>query len=161
VLRRHLHALCPDTSDGTPGMALVADREVLSASALTQIRFDAVCVIALYGTAFALYGTRWPILAALLAVRAFISSQLDHAPHHGTPLERRDHALNLSAPRWLRHVLLNFNLHRTHHQHPHLPWRALPTFADAEPGDIPFTRAVLRQWRGPIALDSRAGNASA
>jgi len=152
VLRKHLHALCPDTSDGTPGMGVVADREVLSAAALAQIRIDAVAVIALYGGAFALYGTRWPMLAALLAVRAFLSSQLDHAPHHGTPLERRDHALNLAAPRWLRHVLLNFNFHRAHHRHPHLPWRSLPALADTQPGDIAFARAVLRQWRGPIAL---------
>ena len=152
ILRRHLYALCPDTSDGTPGMSVVADREVLSAHALAQIRIDAIAVVALYGSAFALYGARWPILAALLLVRAFISSQLDHAPHHGTPLERRDHALNLSAPRWLQHVLLNFNFHRAHHRHPHLPWRSLPALADSEPGDIPFARAVLRQWRGPIAL---------
>lgn len=161
ILRRYLHALCPDTSDGTPGMGVVADRDVLSASALMQIRIDAVGVIALYGSAFVLYGARWPILAALLAVRGFISSQLDHAPHHGTPLERRDHALNLPAPRWLQHVLLNFNFHRTHHKHPHLPWRSLPAFADTEPGDIPFAHAVLRQWRGPIALDAPTANAPA
>jgi fatty acid desaturase len=162
LLRSGLHALCPDTSDGTPGMGVVADREVLSPSALTQIRIDAILVVALYGGAFALYGTRWPLLAALLILRGFISSQLDHAPHHGTPLERRDHALNLSAPRWLQHVLLNFNFHRTHHRHPHLPWRSLPPLADSEPGDISFARAVLRQWRGPIALsgrDTRTANA--
>jgi fatty acid desaturase len=151
-LQRHLHALCPDTSDGTPGMAVVADREVLSARALAQIRLDAVCIFVLYVAAFVLYGPRWPILAGLLAARAFISSQLDHAPHHATPLERRDHALNLTAPRWLQYVLLNFNFHRAHHRHPHVPWRSLPRFADAEPADIPFVRGVLRQWLGPVAL---------
>jgi fatty acid desaturase len=154
ILRRHLHALCPDASDGTPGMSVVADREVLSSRALAQIRIDAIAVLALYGGAFVLYGARWPILAALLVVRAIISSQLDHAPHHGTPLDRRDHALNLPAPRWLQHVLLNFNFHRAHHRHPHVPWRSLPALADTEPDDIPFARAVLRQWRGPIALGS-------
>jgi fatty acid desaturase len=154
ILRRHLHSLCPDTSDGTPGMRVVADREVLSASALVQIRVDAIFVLALYGGAFALYGTRWPILVALLVVRGFISSQLDHAPHHGTLLERRDHALNLAAPRWLQRALLNFNFHRVHHRHPHLPWRSLPALADSEPDDISFARAVLRQWRGPIAIDT-------
>jgi fatty acid desaturase len=156
VLRRRLHALCPDTSDGTPGMSVVADRDVLSASALAEIRIDAIGVLSLYGGAFALYGARWPILAALLVVRGFISSQLDHAPHHATPLDRRDHALNLSAPRWLQYVLLNFNFHRTHHRHPHLPWRSLPALADSEPGDIAFAHAVLRQWRGPIALAGEA-----
>ena len=133
-------------------MIAVAQRDVLGASALAQIRLDAACVVALYGGAFLLYGARWSILIAMLLVRAFISSQLDHAPHHDTPLDRRDHALNLSAPRWLQCVLLNFNFHRAHHQHPNLPWRVLPTRASFERGDTSFVRAVLRQWRGPIAL---------
>ena len=136
-------------------MISVAERDVLGAAPLAQIRFDAACIIALYGSAFVLYGNRWPILATMLLLRAFVSSQLDHAPHHATPLDRRDHALNLAAPRWLRCVLLNFNFHRVHHQHPNLPWRALPARASFEVGDISFARGVLRQWRGPIALPSR------
>ena len=156
VLRRHLATLCPDLRDGSGSMMAVAEREVLGANALAQIRIDALAILALFGTAFALYGPRWPILAAMLGVRAFLASQLDHAPHHGTPLDRRLHALNLVAPRWLRAVLLNFNLHRAHHEHPHLPWRALPARASHEPGDISFARGVLRQWRGPIALPDAA-----
>ena len=156
VLRPRLHALCPDLHDGTRGMAAVVDREVIGATSLAEIRFDAACVIALYGSAFAIHGDRWPVLATMLLIRAFISSQLDHAPHHDTPLERRDYALNLSAPRWLRCFLLNFNLHRTHHQRPNLPWRALPEFTKFEAGDISFASGVLRQWRGPVALQDAA-----
>jgi fatty acid desaturase len=152
VLRRHLAKLCPDLRDGSGSMMAVAERDVLGDRALLQIRVDALPIVALYGTAFALYGACWPILVAMLAVRAFLASQLDHAPHHGTPLDRREHALNLSAPRWARAILLNFNFHRAHHEHPHLPWRALPARATHEPGDISFARGVLRQWRGPIAL---------
>lgn len=157
VLRARLSALCPDLRDGSGSMITVAERDVLGAAALTQIRFDAACIIALYAAAFALYAGRWPILAAMLLIRAFISSQLDHAPHHDTPLDRRDHALNLGAPRWLCGVLLNFNFHRVHHQHPNLPWRSLPSRAAFEPGDISFARGVLRQWRGPIALRESTG----
>jgi len=156
VLRRQLATLCPDLRDGSGSMMAVAEREVLGAKALAQIRIDALAVVALYGTAFALYGARWPILVAVLGVRAFLASQLDHAPHHGTPLDRREHALNLAAPRWLRAVLLNFNFHRAHHEHPHLPWRALPARATHEPGDISFARGVLRQWYGPIPLPRAA-----
>ena len=152
VLRRHLVALCPDPGDGAPGMAAVVDRDVLSPRALAQIRIDAVALVALYATAFALCGANWLLLAGMLLVRGFIASQLDHAPHHDTPLDQRDHALNLSAPRWLRGVLLNFNFHRTHHQHPNLPWRSLPAHSDVHPADISFARGVLRQWRGPLAL---------
>jgi fatty acid desaturase len=156
VLRRHLAKLCPDLRDGSGSMMAVAERDVLGAKALTQIRIDALAVVALYGAAFALYDSRWPILVTMLAVRAFLASQLDHAPHHGTPLDRREHALNLAAPRWLRAVLLNFNFHRAHHEHPHLPWRALPSRATHEAGDISFAHGVLRQWRGPIALPNAA-----
>ena len=152
LLRPRLHALCPDLEDGTRGMAPFVDREILTRQGLAQIRIDAVCLVALYGGAFWLYGRHWPILLALLVVRGFISSQLDHAPHHATPLERRDHALNMTAPRWLECVLLNFNHHRTHHQHPNLPWSALPARSRPDEGDISFTRAVARQWTGPIAL---------
>ena len=155
ILRRRLTALCPDPGDGAPGMAVVVDRDVLSPRALAQIRLDALCVVALYATAFALCGAHWPVLAGMLLVRAFIASQLDHAPHHDTPLGRRDHALNLTAPRWLRALLLNFNFHRTHHQHPNLPWRSLPDLAELEAGDISFVRGVLRQWGGPVALSGR------
>jgi fatty acid desaturase len=156
LLQRRLHALCPDTDDGAPGMAVAADREVLGSAALAQIRFDAASLVSLYGISAVLYGHRWSVLATLLIVRAFVSSQLDHAPHHGTPLEQREHALNLSAPRWLRALLLNFNFHRTHHQHPNLPWRSLPAFATLESGDMSFARAVMRQWRGPIAAQGLA-----
>lgn len=156
ALRRGLAKLCPDLRDGSGSLMAVAERDVLGARALAQIRVDALAVLALYGTAFALYGARWPILAAMLAVRAFLASQLDHAPHHGTPLDRREHALNLAAPRWLRAVLLNFNFHRAHHEHPHLPWRALPARATHEAGDLSLVRGVLRQWRGPISLADAA-----
>ena len=38
VLRRHLYALCPGAGNGTPGMRVVVDREVLSTSALADPR---------------------------------------------------------------------------------------------------------------------------
>ena len=152
-LQPRLRTLCPDLHDGTQGMAQLVDRELLSAGAIAQIRSDALCVIALYGTAFVCYGRYWFLLAACLAGRAFISSQLDHAPHHDTPLDGRDYALNLSAPRWIQFLLLGFNLHRTHHEHPNLPWASLLRTNDFRPDDISLARAVLRQWRGPIALE--------
>ncbi|HEX7917259.1 fatty acid desaturase, partial [Rudaea sp.] len=113
---------------------------------------DAFLVLALYTIAFALYARHWPLLLTFLATRGFLASQFDHAPHHATPLDLRDYALNMPAPRWLSAWLLNFNLHRTHHLNPSLPWNALPRVASFEPGDIGFVRAVLRQWRGPIAV---------
>lgn len=153
-LRRHLSGQNPDLPDGAAGMQRMLDRDVLAAASLRQIRIDAIAVLALYGGSMVLYGAHWPWIVAVLGARALIASQLDHAPHHGTPLERRDYALNMHAPNWLRLYLLNFTLHRVHHAYPHLPWTALPKVYNAASGmDIRFATAVLRQWRGPIALD--------
>ncbi|WP_018973271.1 fatty acid desaturase family protein [Rudaea cellulosilytica] len=152
LLRPHLRRLCPDFADGTPGMARFAERELLDHAALREMRVDAFLVLGLYAIAFALYAEHWPQLLAFLALRGFLASQFDHAPHHATPLDLRDYALNMRAPRWLGAWLLNFNLHRAHHLHPNLPWNGLPRVATFESGDIGFVRAVLRQWRGPIAV---------
>jgi len=152
LLRPYLQRLCPDFAEGTPGMARIAERELLDRAALREMRVDAFLVLSLYTIAFALYARQWPLLLAFLALRGFLASQFDHAPHHATPLDLRDYALNMHAPRWLSAWLLNFNLHRTHHLHPNLPWSALPGVATFESGDIGFVRAVLRQWRGPIAV---------
>lgn len=153
-LRRHLHGQSPDLPDGSPGMQRMLERDVLAPAALREIRIDAVLVLMVYGAAIVLYGSHWYWVVAALGLRALIASQLDHAPHHGTPLDRREYALNMHAPSWLRLYLLNFPLHRVHHAYPHLPWTALPHVNDASAGaDIGLARAVLRQWRGPIALD--------
>lgn len=147
-----LRRACPDLPDGSAGMATMLERDLLSAQGVREMRVDSLGVLALYGTAFALYGGRAWLVVGFLAIRAFLASQFDHAPHHATPLEQRDHALNLTAPRWLHRALLNFPLHRTHHQNPNLPWTALPDASTFQPGDVSFVRGVLRQWRGPVAV---------
>lgn len=152
VLLPPLREACPDLPDGSAGMAKMLERDLLSEEGLREMRIDSLGVLALYGTSFVLYGSAAWLVAAFLALRAFLASQLDHAPHHGTPVEQRDHALNLTAPRWLHRLLLNFPLHRTHHQNPHLPWTSLPQASRFDGEDIPFVRGVLRQWRGPVAI---------
>ncbi len=152
VLLPPLRKACPDLPDGSAGMATMLERDLLSAQGLREVRIDSLAVVALYGSAFALYGHAAWLVAGFLAVRAFLASQLDHAPHHDTPIGQRDHALNLTAPRWLHRFLLNFPLHRTHHQNPRLPWTALPGASEFRAEDVPFVRGVLRQWRGPVAI---------
>src|SRR5262249_53900130 len=128
------------------------DRELLDRVCLAQIRIDAIGVLTLYAIAFAAYGERWPLLAGCLMTRALLISQLDHAAHRGPPLELRAYPFTLSPPPLLQRWLLGFNLHRTHHQHPNLPWSAPARPSRFERGDMPLVRAVLRQWRRPIEL---------
>jgi phosphatidylglycerophosphate synthase len=110
-----------------------------------EIRVDAVIVIALLGGAFALYGPRWPILAALLVVRAFISlaARSRAASRHAARAPRsRAEPLGAALPA-ARAAELQF------------PSDASPASAPAvafagdarrhRPCDIAFTHAVLRQ----------------
>ena len=134
--------------------------DALRPASLRQIRSDAACIVLTLCISAFMFGAAWPLLATLLAGRGLIISHLDHAPHHGTPLDRRDYAFNMRAPRWLQLALLNSNFHRTHHENPQLPWSALNRDHAFRADDISFVRAVFRQWRGPIAVDDPriAGN---
>jgi fatty acid desaturase len=153
VLRRHLQSLCPAIDGISRASADAAIDDALRPASLLQIRGDALCIVLMLGTSALLFGSAWPLLATLLLGRGLIISHLDHAPHHGTPIDQRDYAFNLRAPRWLQLTLLNFNFHRTHHENPQLPWSALRARASFGDDDMSFVRAVFRQWRGPIAVD--------
>ena len=153
ILRRHLRSLCPATDEVSRVSADAAIDDALRPASLRQIRIDAVCILLMLGASAFLFSAAWPLLATLLVGRGVIISHLDHAPHHGTPIDQRDYAFNMRAPRWLQLALLNFNFHRTHHENPQLPWSALPRDDAFRADDISFVRAVFRQWRGPIPID--------
>ena len=153
ILRRRLQSLSPAVAGISRASADAAIDDALRPASLRQIRFDALCILLMLGASALLFGAAWPLLAALLVGRGLIISHLDHAPHHSTPIDQRDYAFNMRAPRWLQLVLLNFNFHRTHHENPQLPWPALHGRGDFRADDISFVRAVFRQWRGPIAID--------
>lgn len=153
ILRRHLQSLCPAVDGISRASADAAIDDALRPASLRQIRIDAICILLMISTSAFFFGDAWPLLAALLVGRGLIISHLDHAPHHGTPLDQRDFAFNLRAPRWLQLALLNFNFHRTHHENPQLPWSALNRDHSFRADDISFVRAVFHQWRGPIAID--------
>jgi len=116
-----------------------------------QIRIDALVIVALYAVAFYFYGAYWPLLVAAMAVRGFIISVQDNAPHYGTPVVIGAAAHNTSTPRWFALFILNQNLHAIHHDRPDLHWNALPAaFGRARThyaGN--YAALLLRQFRGP------------
>ena len=143
--------------DGTPDAAHMADRAervLLAPDVLRRMRHDAWVILALLAGAFWLYGPDWPLLALALLGRAFLVSFLDNAPHYDGALADPDQGYDLRLPRPLARLVLNTNLHGTHHRHPTLPWTALP---DAFVRDgASFTGNYLltpwRQLRGPVPL---------
>jgi fatty acid desaturase len=129
----------------------MADK-LLSPATLAAVRRDALAILALYGTAFYLYGDHAWMLALAIAARALLISLMDNVFHYGTPLDDRLHAYDLALPRWASAIILNFNLHGTHHLHPGLSCWDLPAAHRARGGGYhgPLVPTLMAQFRGPI-----------
>lgn len=118
------------------------------------IRRDWMLSVALHACAFYLYGAWWPALAITMFLRGLWLSLADNLPHYDVKLHESERARNFRVPAVWRPVLMNHHLHRLHHQHPVLPWTALPALArgdgaasSPDAGDAYF-RAAFRQFRG-------------
>ena len=88
---------------------------------------------------------------------------MDNAPHYGGELADPGQGYDLSAPSPIASLVLNINLHGTHHRHPNLPWSALPDAFRRDGGRYAgsYLLTPWRQLRGPISLvrDASTGEA--
>lgn len=129
-----------------------------------RIRRDAWLALVLFAAVFYFYGNWWPVLAATMYLRGVWLSLADNLPHHGVGLDEPGRARNFRVPRVWQGVLMNHHLHRLHHQHPTLPWTALPALAREARGESDerttsaYFSSALRQFKGPGALDARPLN---
>ena len=81
---------------------------------------------------------------------------MDNAPHYQGALADPGQGYDLRAPGPLATLVLNTNLHGTHHRHPNLPWDALPE-AFRRDGERYAGSYLLRPWRqlrGLVPLDA-------
>jgi fatty acid desaturase len=87
-------------------------------------------------------------------------SAMQYVHHYGTERHVTRGARNLWIWGPLDRLWLNHNWHRTHHEHPTVPWPYLPELArDAgqeQKGFLPW--AYLRMWRGPRYSRERVEN---
>ena len=118
----------------------------------SRIRRDWLLSIALHACAFYFYGAWWPVLALTMFLRGLWLSLADNLPHYDVRLDEPERARNFRVAAVWRPVLMNHHLHRLHHQHPALPWTALPELARAgavnPAADAGYFGAALRQLRG-------------
>jgi fatty acid desaturase len=139
-------------SPGAGGMAERAVRQLLDPRRLAQARVDGVAALAWLGTCLWLYGaSAWALGLAILG-RGLVVSFMDNAPHYAGPLDDPGQGHDTRAPRLMAPLILNTNLHGTHHRHPGLPWTALPRAfaADAASYAGGYLAVPWRQLRGPI-----------
>lgn len=120
---------------------------------VARLRIDCALIALLYGVAFYLYGSLWPLLVLLIGIRAFVISIMDNAYHYDTPPDNSVAAKELYLPPLMARMILNFNYHLTHHKNTGLPWSALAK--DHEDKDRIFdgglVTALLAQFKGPLA----------
>lgn len=154
VIRRILDRIYAGEHASLRAIHAAAYRLFLEPRHLNVIRTDAALAALLIAASALAFGSYWPMLLAFLAARALLISTLDNVYHYGTPIDRPDHARNLSLPGPLQLLILNMNLHRVHHQRPALPWWTLPAElrASGDGYDAPLLSTAIAQFAGPIAV---------
>lgn len=145
------------------GMAERAERQLLSRDALAEMRTDAAVALAWLALGLVLYGAAaWMLLLALFG-RASIASFMDNAPHYGGEVDEPGQGYDLRLTGPLAALVLNTNLHGTHHRHPGLPWTALPAAFTRDGGTYggSYLFVPWRQLKGPIPVrDARVPDLS-
>lgn len=123
-----------------------------------RIRLDSIIVIMLYGVAFYLFGAWWPVLLVAIALRGLIVSLQDNVAHYDTPAVLGAPAHNTDTSRWARLFMLNSNFHGVHHDHPELPWHALPIAFSRRGEEFSggYFKLLMKQFYGPLPADSVA-----
>jgi fatty acid desaturase len=118
-------------------------------SFLRRIRGEALGMLLIHGAliyALDLNGWTYLILYSMYGINWSCQQYVTHA---ASPRQTLDGAHNLLAHPLYAALLLNFNWHLAHHQHPKVPWIHLPHFDDPTRVRPPYLRAFLRFWRGP------------
>ena len=84
-------------------------------------------------------------------------SSLQYADHAWSQLDVREGAWNLRVNRVVQLLFLNYHHHKTHHQHPDVPWLYLDQHVDFTEDRPSFFRIWLSMWRGPRPLPRETG----
>ena len=157
LLRPLVRKIFYDADPRARNMADRAERQLLDARRLGETRRDALIILALFGLAFWLYGSAWPLLALVLLGRAFLVSFMDNAPHYGGAAGDPAQGYDMAVPRALGRLILNSNLHGTHHRHPGTPWQALPRAFETDRSAFVGSYLTIpwRQLRGPFVVSGR------
>ncbi len=114
-----------------------------------RIRLEALGVVLLHvGLVWALELSpgRYVLLYALYGLNWSAQQYITHA---ASPRHVLDGAHNLKAHPLYEALLLHFNWHLAHHQHPRVPWLYLPRYDDPSRVRPGYLTAFIRFWRGP------------
>lgn len=123
------------------------------------IQAEAAAALLLHAALISILGVPMQRYAAVYAGFGVTWSALQYAHHFGTERHVTRGALNLWIGQPLDLLWLNHNWHRTHHEHPTVPWPYLPDVGRREgprPGFLAW--AYLKMWRGPRRASEHVEN---
>lgn len=137
----------------------------------TKEQFKAIALFALgvgfhvgvfqwFGKITYLYVLGFPMLSF-----AWVLSLLVYIFHYDTTVgdEVRYNVRSVKRVPFVSWILMNFNEHATHHQHPNIPWYELPdkrkplplSFTEKNQNTDSFFQAIINQLKGPRIIDEQ------
>lgn len=114
-----------------------------------RIRLECLAIVGVQVGMFWLAGWDWVSYLALYGAYAFCWSSQNYITHSGSPRHVLNGAFNLRVNPIYSALILHFNWHLAHHQHPSVPWLYLPQYNDPSRERPSYLWAWVRQWRGP------------
>jgi fatty acid desaturase len=131
----------------TPPVAAMVNG--VARSLVRRVRLECLAVLASQALSFWVLDLRLGSWLVLYGMHGLLWSSQNYVNHSGSPRRVADGAHNL-VTHWLHErLILNFNWHLAHHQHPNVPWHLLPRFDDASRVRPGYLSNLLRFWRGP------------
>jgi fatty acid desaturase len=116
---------------------------------LRRIRLESLAVLLIQGLVFWALDLQLQPYLLLYALFGLNWSSQQYINHADSPRHILNGAHNLKAHPLYSALLLNFNWHLAHHQHPNVPWIHLPKFDDTTRTRPGYIYAFIRFWRGP------------
>lgn len=119
---------------------------------LAKLRTDMLLMTMFFGGAIYAFGTNWPVLAAIILLRAISVSLMDNIFHYDTPADNSVPGKEVRANKLVSWFILNGNFHGTHHSNPKVPWKYLPYAATPQLNPSSrenFCQSLIRQFQGP------------
>jgi fatty acid desaturase len=116
---------------------------------LRRIRLESLAVVGLHALLYWALGLSAGSYLVLYVLAGLSWSSQQYVTHAHSPRDAVDGAHNLKAHPLYGALLLNFNWHLAHHQHPAVPWLYLPRFDDPTRVRPGYLTAFIHFWRGP------------
>ncbi|MGB5205458.1 fatty acid desaturase family protein [Eudoraea sp.] len=114
--------------------------------------FQIESIIIIVFQVFSLWLIGWDFMTWIIfyIIHGFIWSSQNYVNHAFSPRDIINGAHNLTIPKWLNIIYLNFNIHLAHHQNPQIPWIHLPKYIKSNKGRFSFFKNYVRLWHGPL-----------